>query len=93
MRRLWLSRKEQQITLAKLSERERDLELISSYQEKLTGYVKLKDFLKHTLPALLNSLSQDAALVVMERHAEDSSFYEVIHSIGYPKEHINLNQR
>ncbi|MCY9696341.1 ATP-binding protein [Paenibacillus alginolyticus] len=84
---------EQQLTLAKLSERERDLELISSYQEKLTGYVKLKDFLKHTLPALLNSLSQDAALVVMERHAEDSTSYEVIHSIGYPKEHINLNQR
>ncbi|MDD9270601.1 ATP-binding protein [Paenibacillus sp. GCM10023248] len=84
---------EQQITLAKLSERERDLELISSYQEKLTGYVELKDFLKHTLPALLNSLMQDAALVVMRREsAHGDTFYEVIHSIGYPKEHIREHQ-
>lgn len=87
---------EQQITLAKLSERERDLELISSYQEKLTGYVELKDFLKQTLPALLNSLLQDAALVVMKREsdngADSNSTYEVIHSIGYPKEHIQVHQ-
>ncbi|OPH53284.1 PhoR protein [Paenibacillus ferrarius] len=87
---------EQQVTLAKLSERERDLELISSYQEKLTGYVELKDFLKHTLPALLNSLAQDAALVVIERPSstEGSSLsYEVIHSIGYPKNHISQHQQ
>ncbi|WP_407869877.1 ATP-binding protein [Paenibacillus sp. P36] len=95
---------EQQVTLAKLSERERDLELISSYQEKLTGYVELKDFLKHTLPALLNSLLQDAALVVMKRDPEPGNgdtgstgstgnpTYEVIHSIGYPKEHIRVHQ-
>lgn len=79
---------EQQLTLAKLSEREQDLELISSYQEKLTGYVKLTDFLKNTLPALLNSLSQDAALVVLERRTAEAVSYEVIHAIGYPKEHI-----
>lgn len=84
---------EQQITLAKLSERERDLELISSYQEKLTGYVKLTDFLKHTLPALLNSLAQDAALVVLENRTEDGPIsYEVIHSIGYPKGHIQASR-
>ncbi|CAN7201071.1 ATP-binding protein [Paenibacillus sp. LjRoot56] len=84
---------EQQITLAKLSERERDLELISSYQEKLTGYVKLTDFLKHTLPALLNSLAQDAALVVLEDRSENGdSSYEVIHSIGYPKGHIQTSR-
>ncbi|OCT16172.1 PhoR protein [Paenibacillus pectinilyticus] len=83
---------EQQITLAKLSERERDLELISSYQEKLTGYVKLTDFLKHTLPALLNSLAQDAALVVLERPSADGSTYDVIHSIGYPKNHIHTSR-
>ncbi|GFZ97349.1 hypothetical protein GCM10008018_49630 [Paenibacillus marchantiophytorum] len=85
---------EQQVTLAKLSERARDLELISSYQEKLTGYVELKDFLKQTLPALLNSLAQDAALVVLERpEDEDNTAYEVIHSIGYPKNHINQHQK
>lgn len=85
---------EQQVTLAKLSERERDLELISSYQEKLTGYVELKDFLKHTLPALLNSLLQDAALVVMKRVADSgNTTYDVIHSIGYPKEHIQAHQK
>ncbi|NOV02519.1 response regulator [Paenibacillus sp. LMG 31457] len=85
---------EQQVTLAKLSEREQDLELISSYQEKLTGYVELKDFLKHTLPALLNSLLQDAALVVMKReNAGTAPSYEVIHSIGYPKEHIQVHQK
>jgi signal transduction histidine kinase/CHASE3 domain sensor protein/DNA-binding response OmpR family regulator len=84
---------EQQLTLVKLSERERDLDLISSFQEKLTGYVELMDFLKHTLPALLNSLMQDAALVVMERFVDGSPSYEVIYSIGHPKEHINVHQR
>ncbi|WNR44375.1 ATP-binding protein [Paenibacillus roseipurpureus] len=84
---------EQQLTLAKLSERERDLELISSYQEKLTGYVKMKDFLVHTLPALLDSLAQDAALVVLERHSEDGSVsYEVIHSMGYPKAYVQASR-
>ncbi|MDR6554402.1 signal transduction histidine kinase/CHASE3 domain sensor protein [Paenibacillus qinlingensis] len=84
---------EQQITLAKLSERERDLELISSYQEKLTGYVKLTDFLKHTLPALLNSLAHDAALVVLENRSDDEAVsYEVIHSIGYPKGQIQASR-
>ncbi|MGG1519444.1 ATP-binding protein [Paenibacillus oryzisoli] len=79
---------EQQATLAKPSERERELELLSSYQEKLTGYIKLSEFLKNTLPALLNSLSQDAALVVLERRGNldsETAHYEVVHAIGYPK--------
>ncbi|MFD0694038.1 ATP-binding protein [Paenibacillus sp. GCM10027628] len=83
---------EQQVTLAKLSEREQELELITTYQEKLTGYVELKDFLKHSLPALLDSLNQDAALVVMERFERSSAAYEVIHSSGFPEEHISRLQ-
>ncbi|WP_261808168.1 ATP-binding protein [Paenibacillus sp. N3.4] len=84
---------EQQVILAKLSERESELELITSYQEKLTGYVELKGFLQHTMPALLNSLSQDAALIVIERSREDVSSFEVMHAIGYPKEHLNVMQQ
>ncbi|MBD0381991.1 ATP-binding protein [Paenibacillus sedimenti] len=83
---------EQQVTLAKLSEREQELELITTYQEKLTGYVELQDFLKHSLPALLDSLNQDAALIVMERLDHGVATYEVIHSSGFPEEHITRLQ-
>jgi signal transduction histidine kinase/CHASE3 domain sensor protein/DNA-binding response OmpR family regulator len=82
---------EQQITLAKLSEREQELELITSYQEKLTGYVELKDFLKHSLPALLDSIEQDAALVVMELEGEPRR-YEVIYSCGYPIDFVSRKE-
>ncbi|NEW07546.1 response regulator [Paenibacillus sp. SYP-B3998] len=83
---------EQQVTLAKLSEREQELELISTYQEKLTGYIALQDFLKHSLPALLDSLAQDAGMVVMERVTSERTTYEVIHASGFPEEHITRVQ-
>ncbi|MVP02543.1 ATP-binding protein [Paenibacillus lutrae] len=74
---------EQQITLSKLSDRERELELISNYQEKLTGFTELKQFLRHSIPALLDSLSYDAALVVVED--KEAEQFEVLFSSGYPQ--------
>ncbi|WP_405081320.1 ATP-binding protein [Paenibacillus chitinolyticus] len=74
---------EQQITLAKLSDRERELELISNYQEKLTGFTELRQFLQHSIPALLDSVSYDAALVVLK--SKEAERYEVLFSSGYPR--------
>ncbi|MDF2719044.1 MAG: hypothetical protein K0R28_5969, partial [Paenibacillus sp.] len=44
---------EQQEMLLKLTDRERELELITTYQEKLTGHVEMKAFLNHSIQALL----------------------------------------
>jgi signal transduction histidine kinase/CheY-like chemotaxis protein len=83
---------QQEITLTQLSQREQELEIINSYQEKLTGVVELKEFLKHSIPALLDSLKLDAALVVMEVAANEGNEdkqYEVIYSCGYPKNYTS----
>ncbi|TMV50588.1 HAMP domain-containing protein [Paenibacillus mesophilus] len=74
---------EQQEMLLKLTDRERELELITTYQEKLTGHVEIKAFLEHSIQALLQALHQDAAVLIAE-NPETSSF-DVIYSYGYPQ--------
>ncbi|WJH35844.1 CHASE3 domain-containing protein [Paenibacillus sp. CC-CFT747] len=73
---------EQEVTLLKLTEREQELEWITSYQEKLTGFMQLEPFLRGTVPALLEALELDAALVLL-REPEENGF-RVVYSIGYP---------
>ncbi|MCD1260037.1 CHASE3 domain-containing protein [Paenibacillus athensensis] len=78
---------EQRTTLEKLWERELELELITTYQEKLSGFMQLDDFLRSTVPALLDSLAHDAALVVIDRKPAGGQRYEVVYTCGYPLEY------
>ncbi len=80
---------EQQETLQKLSEREQELEIIASYQEKLTGFSELQVFLDHAIPGLLQALDQDAAVVVLkEGHHERGGDYRVVYAAGYPENYF-----
>lgn len=76
----------QEEILAELSQRELELEAINNYQEKLTGSTNMEEFLASSVPALLDSLKLDAAMLVMksgETEGEEA-VYEVLYSIGYP---------
>jgi signal transduction histidine kinase/CHASE3 domain sensor protein len=75
---------EQEQTLQKLSERERDLEAISSYQQQLTGHLDIKLFVSRAVPALLDSLKLDAALVVLKQSSDNAPRCEVLYASGYP---------
>jgi|GEM_PF-2073968 len=79
---------EQRTTLEKLWERELELELITTYQEKLSGFMQLDDFLRNTVPALLDSLAHDAALVVIDRQQASDPRYEVVYTCGYPRDYV-----
>lgn len=72
---------EQQVTLTKLTEREHELEQISTYQEKLTGYLDYHLYLKHSISALLQALQLDAAMIVMRMGKNE---YRIDYSSGYP---------
>ncbi|HZG77351.1 MAG TPA: ATP-binding protein, partial [Paenibacillus sp.] len=72
---------EQERTLRKLTERERDLELLARYQERLTGYTEMGAFLENSVSAMLNALGLDAALVV--RRSGDGEA-RVVYAVGYP---------
>ncbi|MEK8130692.1 ATP-binding protein [Paenibacillus filicis] len=63
---------EQEATLEKLSEREHELEAISGYQEKLSGSAHLEAFLRDSIPALLETLKLDSAMLVLSRTAWSS---------------------
>ncbi|WP_248929184.1 ATP-binding protein [Paenibacillus hamazuiensis] len=76
---------EQQRTLEKLSSREAELEIITGFQEKLTGMTEMKSFMNHSLPGLLAALKMDCALVVI-RNREHSGRFEIVHALGYPDE-------
>ncbi|MBP1153417.1 MULTISPECIES: ATP-binding protein [unclassified Paenibacillus] len=77
---------EQEAIMVQLSQREHELEAITNYQEKLTGSTDMEEFLQSSVPALLESLQLDAAMLVMkspETEGEEAA-YEVLYSIGYP---------
>ncbi|WP_127587434.1 ATP-binding response regulator [Paenibacillus koleovorans] len=74
---------EQEEMLSKLTERERDLELINSYQEKLAGHVDMGSFLTFTIQALLKAVRLDAAVLIMPNAATGA--YDVKYGYGYPK--------
>lgn len=75
---------EQHETLRKLTARERELELITTYQEKLSGYLDMSQFLEETLPVLLQVVNADAAAVVMLETAGDEGKTKLVYSTGYP---------
>ncbi|MBE1443577.1 ATP-binding protein [Paenibacillus sp. OAS669] len=91
---------EQEQTLEKLSQRELELEAISSYQEKLSGSLNMNQFLQASIPALLNSLQMDAALLVVKEKAGNAlvplpeeppssgqrSAYTILYAAGYPSQ-------
>lgn len=74
---------EQQETLHKLTAREQELELITTYQEKLAGYLDLEEFMEATMPPLLQVLGVDAAAIVLQKTPLDP--VEVIYRSGYPE--------
>ncbi|MDF2959117.1 MAG: PhoR protein [Paenibacillus sp.] len=80
---------EQEQTLEKLSQREQELETISMYQEKLTGSLDMEQFLHSSIPALLDALRMDAALLVIKDvtagAAEAEDTYSILYSTGYPQ--------
>lgn len=81
---------EQEQTLEKLSLREHELESISSYQAKLAGALDMDAFLGSSIPALLESLQLDAALLAVrstERQAAEpgSTAFDVLYATGYPQ--------
>jgi PAS domain S-box-containing protein len=75
---------EQQDTLLKLTARESELELISSYQEKLAGYLDLEAFLDKSVPALLQVLGTDAAALILKREGWGMNGEELVYATGYP---------
>ncbi|MCZ8514552.1 ATP-binding protein [Paenibacillus filicis] len=77
---------EQELTLEKLSQREMELEAITGYQEKLTGAMEMKSFLEASVPALLESVQLDAAVLVVRNSEPDGPSYKVLYSVGYPTE-------
>ncbi|SDD16141.1 Signal transduction histidine kinase [Paenibacillus sp. UNCCL117] len=96
---------EQEVTLEKLSARERELEAISMYQEKLSGSARLEAFLRDSIPALLETLQLDSAMLVLSRAAgervsgtednpaeADEPVFEPVFSIGYPSKLTAVRQ-
>lgn len=82
-REIIAQQEEQKFTLEKLIHREKELAVIASYQEKLTGvYEDLHSFLKHSIPALLRAVNQEGAILVVK---EDTVGYKVLFSTGYPE--------
>ncbi|WP_438444467.1 ATP-binding protein [Gorillibacterium sp. sgz5001074] len=78
---------EQSETLEKLTSRERELEVLSSYQEKLTGFMDLQQFLGTSVPLLLQVLGADGAAVVLGRQAGEGTG-TVVYATGYPAGHL-----
>jgi len=75
--------REQQETLEKLIERERQLRLINSFQSQLTGKTRLSEFTEHAVSSLLHALGLDAAAIVMSETAAADD-YRVLFASGYP---------
>lgn len=73
---------EQEEILLKLTEKERQLSLINGYQQQLTGYGDMMLFLKHTVPALVEVLKHDSALIVL-KNKQDSDTYDILYTYGY----------
>ncbi|MDF2925934.1 MAG: hypothetical protein K0R57_4848 [Paenibacillaceae bacterium] len=79
---------EQQETLLKLTARERELELLTSYQEKLAGHLDLQEFMEAAMPALLQVLAVDAAAIVLKKEGAEETA-ELVYSAGYPRSRQN----
>ncbi|MDF2668897.1 MAG: hypothetical protein K0R67_1203 [Paenibacillus sp.] len=77
---------EQEAVLEKLTDRERELEFINSYQEKLTGCADMSTFLERSIRALLQALHMDAAVLIAPKTS--SGTYPVIHAYGYPQGYL-----
>lgn len=78
---------EQYEMLQKLTARESELEIISSFQEKLAGYMDLEGFLDATIPVLLQVTGADGAVVVLSDEGGDASSGHVVYTAGYPAVH------
>lgn len=77
---------EQSETLQKLTARESELEVLSSYQEKLSGHLDMNRFLGAAVPLLLRLLGADGAAVVLEGKQGGASRGSVVYSAGYPSD-------
>lgn len=85
---------EQEAIMGQLTQREQELEAINNYQEKLTGSTDMEKFLQSSVPALLQSLQLDAAMLVMKspKAEGEEGAYEVLYSIGYPSKLQSLRE-
>ncbi|MEW4371192.1 ATP-binding protein [Paenibacillus kandeliae] len=85
-----LQQHEQSVILEKLTERERQLQLINTYQEKLTGYTRMGDFLENSLRALMHATHHDAIMLVVKNDAAEGQKFRMVHAIGWPQEQDNM---
>lgn len=73
---------EQEEILLKLTEKEKQLSLINGYQQQLTGYGEMSLFLNHTVPALVEVLDHDSAMIVL-KNKQNPGTYDILYSYGY----------
>ncbi|WP_322907649.1 ATP-binding protein [Paenibacillus sp. SGZ-1009] len=76
---------EQAVILEKLTERETQLQLINSYQEKLTGFSSMGDFLEHSLRALMQATHHDAVMLVVRDQSESARPFRMVYAVGWPQ--------
>ncbi len=81
-------REEQTVILEKLTERETQLQLINSYQEKLTGFSSMQEFLEHSLRALMHATHHDAVMLVVRDQDEQGSSFRMVCAVGWPQHDI-----
>lgn len=79
-----MQQQEQETILEKLTERETQLQLINSYQEKLTGFTHMYDFLESSLRALMQATRHDALMLVIQEEIGNPSSSRMKYSIGWP---------
>ncbi|MFD1884662.1 ATP-binding protein [Paenibacillus wenxiniae] len=76
---------EQSVILEKLTERETQLQLINSYQEKLTGFSSMKEFLENSLRALMHATHHDAVMLVVRDQREPAGSFRMVCAVGWPQ--------
>lgn len=80
-----MQQQEQETILERLTERETQLQLINSYQEKLTGFAQMNDFLESSLRALMQATRHDALMLVVQDEIGDPASSRMMYSIGWPR--------
>ncbi|WP_411344882.1 ATP-binding protein [Paenibacillus sp. WLX1005] len=85
-----LQQHEQSVILERLTERERQLQLINTYQEQLTGYTRMSDFLENSLRALMHATHHDAVMLVVQDPSTDKQWFRMVHAIGWPEEQDHM---
>ncbi|WDF50545.1 ATP-binding protein [Paenibacillus sp. KACC 21273] len=81
---IMMQQQEQETILERLTERETQLQWINSYQEKLTGFAQMNDFLESSLRALMQATRHDALMLVIQDEIGNPASSRMMYSIGWP---------